>query len=81
MAKNRHRIGQGRVADGALEGLVEEGAAFAALQREARVPRPGRAERFDVIVIGAGQAGLSVGHYLAKRGRALRDPRRQRTHR
>src|SRR5215813_5568804 len=25
-------------------------------------------ERFDVIVIGAGQAGLSVGYHLAKRG-------------
>ena len=27
-----------------------------------------RAERFDVVVIGAGQAGLSVGYHLAKRG-------------
>ena len=25
-------------------------------------------ERLDVVVIGAGQAGLAVGHYLARRG-------------
>jgi putative flavoprotein involved in K+ transport len=31
-------------------------------------PRTLGRERFDVIVIGAGQAGLSVGHYLAQRG-------------
>ena len=33
-------------------------------------PGPERtaAERFDVIVIGAGQSGLSVGYYLAKSG-------------
>jgi putative flavoprotein involved in K+ transport len=31
-----------------------------------RVPR--ERERFDVIVIGGGQAGLSVGYYLAQRG-------------
>ena len=31
--------------------------------------RPGTvAERFDVIVVGGGQAGLSVGYHLAKRG-------------
>lgn len=29
---------------------------------------PAQAERFDVIVIGGGQAGLSVGYYLARRG-------------
>jgi putative flavoprotein involved in K+ transport len=29
------------------------------------VRRPGRVERFETIVIGAGQAGLAVGHYLA----------------
>lgn len=34
------------------------------LVREAVAP----AERFDVIVIGGGQAGLSVGYYLAKQG-------------
>src|SRR5687768_4273723 len=40
------------------ETLIEEGAAFMALHRE----------RFDVIVIGGGQAGLSVGYHLARRG-------------
>jgi len=30
--------------------------------------RFGRVERFEAIVIGAGQAGLAVGHYLAARG-------------
>jgi putative flavoprotein involved in K+ transport len=40
--------------------LVEEGSAFLHLTEQT--------ERFDVIVIGAGQAGLSVGYYLAKRG-------------
>jgi len=38
--------------------FVEEGAAFLELSRS----------RFDVIVIGAGQAGLSVGYHLARRG-------------
>jgi len=45
---------------GSLDGaLVEEGAAFMALQAR---------ERYQVIVIGAGQAGLSVGYHLARRG-------------
>ncbi len=56
--------------------LVEEGSAFLHLTKgQARMkeaPRPAsdrhEAERFDAIVIGAGQAGLSVGYYLAKRG-------------
>jgi putative flavoprotein involved in K+ transport len=39
--------------------LLEEGAAFAALQR---------GERLDVIVIGAGQAGLAIGYHLARLG-------------
>ena len=38
-------------------------------------------ERIDTIVIGAGQAGLSAGYHLAKRGRAVRDPRRRRADR
>jgi putative flavoprotein involved in K+ transport len=41
--------------------LVEEGAAFSQLGL------PGE-ESFQVVVIGAGQAGLSVGYHLAKRG-------------
>jgi putative flavoprotein involved in K+ transport len=46
--------------DGAREqALVEEGAAFMSLHAR---------ERFEVIVIGAGQAGLSVGYHLARQG-------------
>src|SRR5512143_1673246 len=51
----------------ALTHLIEEGAASIQLGRppdEARVRR----ETFDVIVIGAGQAGLSVGYHLARTG-------------
>ena len=33
-----------------------------------RTRQPARRERFDVIVIGAGQAGLSVGYHLAQHG-------------
>jgi putative flavoprotein involved in K+ transport len=60
--------------------LVEEGAAFmrsmglgvsaaaesrASGPREAAAPEP---ERVEVVVIGAGQAGLSVGYFLARHG-------------
>lgn len=45
-----------------VEGLIEEGEAFRRLGAE-----PLR-KRFDVIVIGGGQAGLSVGHHLKKLG-------------
>jgi putative flavoprotein involved in K+ transport len=57
-------------------GLIEEGAAFtkldaAGLAVRDRAPisriRPAPA-RFQVIVIGGGQAGLSVGYHLARRG-------------
>jgi putative flavoprotein involved in K+ transport len=44
--------------------LLEEGAAFMDLAGI----RPASPERFDVVVIGGGQAGLSVGHHLAGRG-------------
>src|SRR5262245_38256572 len=47
--------------------LLEEGAAFEQLTRE-NGESPDTGERFDVIVIGAGQAGLSVGYYLARQG-------------
>jgi putative flavoprotein involved in K+ transport len=43
-----------------------------ATQEKAREARPGgdtRVEHFDTIVIGGGQAGLSVGYYLRKQGR------------
>jgi putative flavoprotein involved in K+ transport len=51
--------------------LIEEGAAFEQLTRGNGVPPAShapQAERFDVIVIGGGQAGLSVGYHLARRG-------------
>ena len=48
--------------------LIEEGAA--SMQLAERPPRhvTTRARRFDVIVIGGGQAGLSVGYHLARAG-------------
>ena len=48
--------------------LIEEGAA--ALQLVERTPRSASTDRehFDVIVIGGGQAGLSVGYHLARAG-------------
>src|SRR5262245_7930276 len=48
--------------------LLEEGAAYESLKRNGEDPRRGDEEHFDVIVIGAGQAGLSVGHHLARLG-------------
>lgn len=45
--------------------LLEEGAAFESLHRNGS---GGGAESFDTIVIGGGQAGLSVGHHLARLG-------------
>ena len=47
--------------------LLEEGAAYAHLTHSGPSAEP-QAERFDVIVIGGGQAGLSVGHHLARNG-------------
>jgi len=54
----------------ALDGrFVEEGSAFAELASRAVPSDPGpRRERVDVVVIGAGQAGLSVGYHLSRRG-------------
>jgi putative flavoprotein involved in K+ transport len=49
--------------------LIEGGDAFRQLGGlNAPERRSAPAEQFDVIVIGAGQAGLSVGHYLARVG-------------
>jgi putative flavoprotein involved in K+ transport len=45
-----------------IEGLIEEGEAFNRLRPDTRL------ERFPVIVIGGGQAGLSVGYHLQKLG-------------
>jgi putative flavoprotein involved in K+ transport len=48
--------------------LIEEGnAAMTLVGLETRSPAP-RRERYDVIVIGGGQAGLSVGYHLARAG-------------
>src|ERR1051326_5130503 len=52
--------------------LLEEGEAVRRLAAARGEPPLGREaaarERFDVVVIGAGQAGLSVGYHLARRG-------------
>ncbi len=50
--------------------LLEEGAAFAELSRIGRDTgeRTADAERHEVVVIGGGQTGLSVGYHLARRG-------------
>jgi putative flavoprotein involved in K+ transport len=49
----------------AVEPFVESGEAFRRLGGlESAAPR----DRYDVVVIGGGQAGLSVGYYLRKRG-------------
>ncbi|HYP99121.1 MAG TPA: FAD-dependent oxidoreductase [Polyangiaceae bacterium] len=45
--------------------LIEAGEAFRRLGAQAISTQP---ERFDVIVIGAGQSGLSVGYYLQRLG-------------
>jgi putative flavoprotein involved in K+ transport len=47
---------------------VEQGAALRALLERLETRRPADPERVEVLVIGAGQAGLSVGHHLKKRG-------------
>ena len=49
-----------------LDALVEEGTAFEALSE--KNPAPKEREPLDVVVIGGGQAGLSVGYHLMKRG-------------
>jgi putative flavoprotein involved in K+ transport len=48
--------------------LVEEGSAFWSLAASEPGTAPRRREHFDVIVIGAGQSGLSVGYHFARRG-------------
>lgn len=54
--------------------LLEEGTAFAALEALGHRPEDGvrslapRKERHEVIVIGGGQAGLSVGYHLQREG-------------
>ena len=48
--------------------LIEEGSAFLHWTQESPGPASRGTERFDVVVIGGGQAGLSVGYYLKKSG-------------
>jgi putative flavoprotein involved in K+ transport len=45
-----------------IEGLIEEGEAFNTLRKDTQ------RERIGVLVVGAGQAGLSVGYHLRKLG-------------
>jgi cation diffusion facilitator CzcD-associated flavoprotein CzcO len=50
----------------------DDGGVVMATQERTRQPRDDQGanvERFDTIVIGGGQAGLSVGYYLKKQGR------------
>jgi putative flavoprotein involved in K+ transport len=62
---NNSNIGNVRLESGKIGGrLIEEGEAF----RELTGLAAGAGPRLDVIVIGAGQAGLSVGYHLARRG-------------
>ena len=48
-----------------VEPFIESGEAF---RRLGGLESPAARERFDVVVIGGGQAGLSVGYHLRKRG-------------
>ena len=48
--------------------LVEEGTAAMRLSELSSRQKASRREVLDVIVIGAGQAGLSVGYHLARAG-------------
>jgi len=48
--------------------LIEEGAAATQLARQRPRAAPRSREQLDVIVIGGGQAGLSVGYHLARAG-------------
>ncbi len=52
---------------------IEEGAALrdavaGRADMTARMPQPDTPERFDVVVIGGGQAGLAAGYHLKRRG-------------
>lgn len=84
MAENRSSAESAAAASSNDVGFVEQGSMFERLAgfdasggadppaRESRRPaaadRQSRPEHFDVVVIGAGQAGLSVGHYLKQQG-------------
>jgi len=48
--------------------VVEEGQALEALEPRARSSSRAQTKHVDVLIIGGGQAGLSVGYHLAQRG-------------
>ena len=48
--------------------VVEEGQALGALEPRARSSSRAEIEEVDVVVVGGGQAGLSVGYHLARQG-------------
>ena len=48
--------------------VVEEGQALEALEPRARSSSRAEIEEVDVVVVGGGQAGLSVGYHLARQG-------------
>jgi putative flavoprotein involved in K+ transport len=54
-----------KAATASVEPLIESGEAF---RRLGGLASPAARERYDVVVIGGGQAGLAVGYYLRKRG-------------
>jgi ribulose 1,5-bisphosphate synthetase/thiazole synthase len=59
--------------------VVEEGQALEALEPRGRSRSRAGTEEVDVLVIGGGQAGLSVGYHLARCGGGeTPHPRRQR---
>ena len=65
----RHPASIGYVEEGAAVTDLVAGHARLAAEAGGSVGRRARsAERFDVVVVGAGQAGLSVGYHLLRRG-------------
>ena len=42
------------------------------MAEEPLIPEVGDEDRFEVVVVGAGQAGLAIGYFLARQGRRFR---------